>query len=175
MAVQYERHEQLVNDNALLDKRIINKDNELLAITTRANELLVVEKTKKSENIVLIDRIMTIQHDLNGLIPQIDSANNELKQIAGSKRALLSDIQQLDKDFSDKKQVHQKELSTILAKVENARLEYDGFVKNTDAEQRNLAERAKNQDDRDKNLRLREMRVNNQEQIIKHNASLLEM
>lgn len=133
-----------------------------IKVSMEALEHLKVEETEIKENI----------SDFRTTEDELKKSTEELEQKLDEVSKQLTD---LTEDFSAKDQQLNRDISVLELKRQNITNEILESRAKDDKVRENLAKWAKTLDDKDKNLRIREARVNQQEIAIARNYNLLDM
>lgn len=156
--------ESLVSLNADLDsslKRSKNAQINLNDLAANISTLDAIIDKKKASVISLVD-------EKDNLTKEVTFYKINLAELKQNQIEILKNTENLKRESEDK--LYQIELRT-----QKARKELEQHTKQVEIERKDIAMRLLGLNDRDKNLRIRERRVNSQEEDIKRNASLLEL
>lgn len=103
------------------------------------------------------------------------SLETEIEEIERKKKQAQRDFKKFDADYEDKRAEKEKKLQILDAKILERSVQIDQDKKSEDTIRSQFARERKALDDRDKNLRLREMKVEMGENKLIQNSDLLNL
>lgn len=151
------------------------KQNDLVAANTQLMSAMqqsrrIIEAVKASET-----QLQGLQRDIGAAEEQKRAFGAELEVLQGTKDSLGHKIATLDADYEQKAAEKAKIVAILDAKILNLSQQAEEFERQEEASRQNLAEWQKVLEVRDKNLRVREIKVEQGESKLVANANLMNL
>jgi chromosome segregation ATPase len=159
----------------LLKSDALTLQTQIDEFTARLSDLNDTTARKRGVIVGLSEQIGTLKGSILPLEDSKRSLEESIGLLIDKREDLVEQIGELEIEIASKKETAERDLNTILLRASTAREEYNQFTDQMKVERENIAVRARSLDDKDKVLRVREIKVTQQEASIKQNAALLEM
>ncbi len=147
--------------NETLWEQNLNLQSEIKVSRNDLDTLLIQEKTTVEH----LRELETQEHDLQAAIVEIDKFLGEKQQA----------YTELEREYTTRKEKYRQDLETLDKKQQNMSQELLIGREDIANMRTELANRTKLMDERDKNLRLREAKVDQQEKAVIRNYNLLKL